>query len=226
MIGIWTLPNDKAERQILHKRCQHYLSAEERQRAELLKSPQIAERFLLGRILTRTVLADHLGCAPQRVPLQQTASGKLILKTPINLVFNLSHSRLSSVLAVGRGRALGIDMEHNRNRARALKIAHHYFSDAEKSWLKTKPDDALQLWLIKESVVKALGLSVWDSLKGVQLMRVKGKIQIQKLPKSMPIKNWHIRTDIINNELSFSVAFQSESRVPFIRIKKYSARPY
>lgn len=92
--------------------------------------------------------------------------GKPRLPPPFDgLGFSWSHSGDVAVLAIGRGPAgflLGVDVETERPRARALELARRFFAADEAAWLESLPEDRrvagfLALWTAKEAVLKAHG---------------------------------------------------------------------
>lgn len=89
-----------------------------------------------------------------------------------------SHSGDGLLVAFGRGVVLGVDMEFERPRPKALEIARRHFAPAETAWLESHPRDPvdtvpapagaapvlaprdiafLRLWCAKEAVLKAHG---------------------------------------------------------------------
>lgn len=87
-----------------------------------------------------------------------------------------SHSGDGLLVAFGRGVVLGVDMEFERPRPKALEIARRHFAPVEIDWLESQPADPvapppigaahalaprdlafLRLWCAKESVLKAHG---------------------------------------------------------------------
>jgi 4'-phosphopantetheinyl transferase len=157
-----------------------FLSRDERAQYEQYAHPRVAQRFLLGRILLRRVLARCLGVEPGELVFSRSAQGKPLLAEPQakGLAFNLSHASSQSVLAMARGSCLGVDLEPLERAAATLRIAQRSFSPTERRQLNALGDGAargaLMLWTLKEAVVKALGGAVWDGLEGVQLA-IEGK---------------------------------------------------
>jgi 4'-phosphopantetheinyl transferase len=87
-----------------------------------------------------------------------------------------SHSGDGLLLAYGRGVVLGVDMEFERPRPKALELARRYFTAPEIAWLEAHAPDPsgrahaaagdapaprdiafLRLWCAKEAVLKAHG---------------------------------------------------------------------
>lgn len=76
--------------------------------------------------------------------------------------FNWSHSGGQLAVALGRGLRVGIDIEREHARPRALALARRFFCAAEAEWLAAQPEPGrsiafLRLWCGKEAILKAHG---------------------------------------------------------------------
>lgn len=107
-----------------------------------------------------------LGALPETpvdaLPLQRDAHGRPRFRDGIAADAGWSHSGDGLLLAFARDVVLGVDMEFERPRPKALEIAHRYFTDAEVAWLESQPQSMrdpafLRLWCAKEAVLKAHG---------------------------------------------------------------------
>jgi hypothetical protein len=88
------------------------LSADERARAARLLRDEPRRRWQAGRAALRTVLGGYLGIAPAAVQLRLGRRGKPALADPAaSLRFNLSHSDELALIALARGREVGVDVE-------------------------------------------------------------------------------------------------------------------
>lgn len=88
------------------------LSADERARAARFLRDEPRRRWQAGRGALRTVLGGYLGIAPAAVELRLGHRGKPALADPdASLRFNLSHSDELALIALARGREVGIDVE-------------------------------------------------------------------------------------------------------------------
>ncbi len=170
---LWVLPPEKDRVEQLCEEGRRLLCEEERRRHQAMRNPLAARRFLLGRCLLRLGLAQHLGAKPEELRFSHQTKGKPILRYPEaeGLCFNLSHSGEEAVVAIARCCALGIDLEALSRGASVLRIAERFFSLAERQQISSRPEGpesaALKLWVLKESVIKALGDSVWDAITSV-----------------------------------------------------------
>ncbi len=120
------------------------------------------QRHRLAHGLKRCLLAQFSGQEEQQLQFQTTAYGKPYLVRPekSNLKFNLSHSGDWAALALAKKIEIGIDIESAKVladsdwRDLALLIRH------QNDPVINNVQDFYRLWVIKESVVKALGLGL------------------------------------------------------------------
>ena len=126
-------------------------------------------------------LASLPGVPADALPLRRDAHGKPRVREGAGFDAGWSHSGDGLLLAFARGAVLGVDMEFDRPRPKALDIARRHFTRAEAAWLEshaaepvagTAADGAatvrdagcaprdlafLRLWCAKEAVLKAHG---------------------------------------------------------------------
>ena len=81
------------------------------------------------------------------------------------LRFNLSHSGRRAVLAITRGRDVGVDIELAEKPRRIAAIAGRFFSVQEAEALLSLPrsqqlDRFYDLWTLKEAYIKACGMGL------------------------------------------------------------------
>jgi 4'-phosphopantetheinyl transferase len=115
------------------------------------------------RRAVRGRLADYLGVTAGAVEVTYGSHGQPRLANAGGLTFSASHSGRVGLLAVTRGREIGVDVERVEP-ARALgPIADHHFAVDEAAELRALPDDRrierfFELWTGKEAYAKALGV--------------------------------------------------------------------
>ncbi len=140
------------------------LSSEERERADRFRSEHDRNRFLLGRIVARSVL----GCCLQRpawdVQLALDYLGKPVVAAPseTSIHFNIAHSGDYILFALARKRRVGVDVEQIRETKDLNEIAARYFSKIEYLRLLTVPEPLrtesfYRCWTMKEAYLKARG---------------------------------------------------------------------
>lgn len=144
------------------------------------------KRSILAESLVRFSLIKDFGISPDRISFGRDANGRPFLETQRSIQFNLSHSGnwVGCIIETGSGSgAVGIDIEQIRQDLDPLETGT-IFSGREKDAIKAlNADDRLkrffQLWTLKESYTKALGLGVgrsfdtfrfeWDNMDSIKL---------------------------------------------------------
>lgn len=105
------------------------------------------------------------------LPLHRDAHGRPRFADGAGADAGWSHSGDGLLLAFARAAVLGVDMEYERTRPKALEIALRYFVPAEAAWLEAQSAEAdaadggiaprdlafVRLWCAKEAVLKAHG---------------------------------------------------------------------
>jgi 4'-phosphopantetheinyl transferase len=156
------------------------LDEEERARAARFLFEEDCAAYVAAHGLLRRALTEAFGRPPAAWRFCAGAHGKpALVDAPPGAAFNLSHCRSMVVVAVGAGGArdvepgveLGVDVEA-RTRAERLdiRVARRFFAGDEVARLEALPDAAarndyfLQLWTLKEAVIKATGLGLTQPL--------------------------------------------------------------
>jgi len=133
-----------------------------------LRFDALKRRYLLTRVLVRTVLSGHAPVAPEAWRFAQNAYGRPFIADPPPaakpLRFNVSHTEALVVLVLAEGREVGIDVECTRRHA-PLDVAQRFFSHAESAELMQLPPARQvarfwDLWTLKESYIKARGMGL------------------------------------------------------------------
>ena len=137
-------------------------------RDELFRAARFAqvvdrERFILAHGALRMVLGLYVSADPQSLEFRTGPMGKpALVQTFTDLRFNLSHSGDIALIAVTRGREVGVDVERVQRDIEFDPIVEHYFEPTEAWDLRTAPPHErvgkfFDLWTRKEACVKAEG---------------------------------------------------------------------
>lgn len=119
-----------------------------------------------GRLPLRRLLAGYLGTVLDDVVLTDATHGRPELGGTHGgrIRFNWSHSGDRALVAVARSVQPGIDLEHRARRGArdVLALAQRFFAAQEAQALAALPAEErssafLQLWTVKEAVLKAQG---------------------------------------------------------------------
>jgi 4'-phosphopantetheinyl transferase len=148
-------------------RYRQLLTEEERGRQARFYFQQDRHRYLITRALLRTTLSRYADISPPDWQFVTNAYGRPYVcnEGVTDLTFNLSHTRKLVVLAVTRGRELGVDTEDTVTRTPPLEIAERFFAPEEVTSLRALPAEQrvqrfFQHWTLKESYIKARGMGL------------------------------------------------------------------
>jgi 4'-phosphopantetheinyl transferase len=147
------------------QRLQNLLASEEISRADHFRFEKDRQRFVVARGLLRVILGRYLYLKPSQLRFVYSDYGKPALApapATRGLSFNLSHAQELALVAITRGRQLGIDLEHIRPIPEVEQIAERIFSAQEKEMLRTLPGTEklrvfFRYWTCKEAYIKARG---------------------------------------------------------------------
>lgn len=137
---------------------------DERARASSLVEPA-RSRFLAGRSLLRTAVAERLGICPRRLPLGTTSGGRPVLLAPCPAIpFSVAHSGDLVVVAVARV-PVGIDVELRRVVPTAAERCRWLTRWGLPAAVAEAPEPErsrrlLAWWTRREAVAKSLGLGL------------------------------------------------------------------
>ena len=169
-VHVWRASLDQP--QDLFARLTHLLSAEERTRAGRFHFEVDRKRCILARGVLRLLLGDCLGTPAERLQFRYSEFGKPSLAQPSfvqlghelhpPVEFNVSHSGDLVLIALSRGRTLGVDIERMRMDVATEEIATRFFSVNECRDLATVAPDLrcaafFACWTRKEAYLKARG---------------------------------------------------------------------
>jgi 4'-phosphopantetheinyl transferase len=145
------------------------LSEEERARAARFVRARERRRFARCRAALREILGRLLGEPAESLRFRAAAVGKPELDRGPGVVaslrFNVSHSAELGVVAVSRGREVGVDLERLRAVTEAERIVASFFTPAEQEAFATIAGPArdaafLRGWTRKEAVLKGFGIGI------------------------------------------------------------------
>ena len=182
-IHVWLvcLERSAKERQSLFD----ILGDDERERAGRFHFDRDRARFVVAHAALRLILAMHLRQRPDQLRFRSNDYGKPALETNCVggedlLRFNLSHSEELALVAVGLGRAVGVDIEYIRADVAREQVAERFFSPREVSMLRAlpanlQPQAFFNCWTRKEAYIKARGEGLSLPLEDFEVSLVPGE---------------------------------------------------
>ncbi len=166
-VHLWLTHYDGIDDEQLHAAYRALLDDAERIQEPLFHFARDRRRYLVTRALVRTVLSRYADVAPEAWGFTANAFCRpdVANEAGRDLSFNVSHTHSLIVLAVTRGRAIGVDVENVQAREVSLGIADHFFAPAEVAVLRSRPREEQQYrffeyWTFKESYIKARGMGL------------------------------------------------------------------
>jgi len=144
------------------------LSKDERARAERILVEDARRRFLVSRILARSILGECIGQDPARIEFDSGPQGKPHVRGNDSIHFNISHSHHWWVMAVARDRDVGIDVEDLQRSIDIERVAARLFAREEIAVIHSLPVEErrrafFRVWTSREAVVKAMGEGIFAS---------------------------------------------------------------
>lgn len=158
-----------ARRVPLRPRFLEVLDDVERGRMSALRQDADRERFVLGCVVTRGVLADHLGVTPAGVPLERTCPdcgqphGKVRLDVDGDrMQLSISHSGDLVAVAFHHRAPVGVDVERVDHALDPAELYADALTRDETARLvaldpAVRPAAFATYWARKEAIVKATG---------------------------------------------------------------------
>ena len=166
VVDVWRCPTDLPENS--HWFFKHYLSLAERERAADYRAPAKRNEFTIARGLLRVLLFRATEERPRELEFVSNVHGKPALlpeHNPMNVQFNVSHSHGLCLIALTRGKSVGIDIEYTQRENDCEALAQRFFSTAEVAALMAVPPEHRRrafftCWTRKEALLKATGRGI------------------------------------------------------------------
>ena len=139
-----------------------FLSEGEKDCAARLRSNTAVCQKIISRGILRLLLSNYTGLNPKELAFENKQFGKPLLCNPMNsgICFNLTHSGNLLLIAIGKEKHVGIDVEKIEEKIDFKGISPIVFSFNEQLTLSRSIDpihDFYALWTAKEAILKASG---------------------------------------------------------------------
>jgi 4'-phosphopantetheinyl transferase len=168
-IHVWRVSLDRSEE--CRNKLARLLSPDEEQRARRSYFPRDRDRFVVCRGVLRILLGKYLAHDPQQLCFACGPHGKPTLAGDAanGLRFNVSHSEGLALIAVSRGREVGVDLERVCPEMATEEIASRFFAPREVRALRAlpprlRPAAFFRCWTRKEAYLKATGAGLTQAL--------------------------------------------------------------
>ncbi len=182
-VGVWHAQADAVFADAARRtRAEAWLSAAERARYDRFRFDPDRDMFLLGRAMARALVGRALGVRPVAWEWSEGSWGRPEVGGHPSLSFNIAHSGGTVACAIGRGGAVGIDIE-SRHRPLEERVVRRFCSppeiaDCEAQGAAGWRDRFLLYWTLKEAYLKACGLGISMHLADVSFRIADGRPEI------------------------------------------------
>lgn len=198
---------------------EHFLSVDERNRAQKFRLSRDRDLFVMGRYITRVLLAHYSDSTPEKVKIVQDKLGKP--STDLSLYFNISHSHDQLLLGFSDS-VIGVDIEMIDTFVNIESISKNHFSEKEFQMLMNSGDDKkfekfYEIWTKKESLVKGVGKGLGMALQDFNVMNWKGKVKWY-LPDEQPYGGWFVRE--LDSKQGYKSAFATQN--PTVNLRHFN----
>ena len=198
-VHLWRIDLDKVA--VAESRWRTVLSQDEITRADRFKFTRDRQNFTATRALLRILLGSYLTLNPQQLSFTYGENGKPYLcQGAAEMDFNVSHSGERALIAIARGRPLGVDIEQIRENIDCESLTRHYFSTSEEAALFTlevseRSRAFFRCWTRKESYIKARGAGLALPLHSfdVSVSQAEKNLLLATRPDASEAALWSIR---------------------------------
>lgn len=197
------------------------LSPDELSRAAKFKFARDRRCYTVSHGALRHILGSYQDVAASQVKFINGSHGKPALVTipdQNGLRFNLSHSREKALVAVARGREIGVDIEYVWREFDWKQLADCFFASGEVVSLWELSPELRQrafftCWARKEAYAKALGGGLYISLKDFKVSLVPGEPAKLLWHKSDPreVSRWSLEEVAVDSDYAAAVAVEGDN---------------
>lgn len=188
---------------------QYLLNTDEQNRAQRFLFRKDHDLFVIGRYITKTVLAHYTESIPERVRIIPDAFGKPTCE--MNLYFNISHSGEQVLLGFSKSK-IGVDIERIDPTVNIERIGKNYFSEVEFQKMMSCTGDKrtetfFEIWTQKEALIKGIGKGLKIPLQGFNVPGPNEKV-LWEFPTENKYGNWYVQN--IKTKQGFKSAFATQ----------------
>lgn len=142
------------------------LSYTEKQQVDKFYFEKDKKAFIIRKGVLRCFLSYYLQKLPSKINFGYEQNQKPLVKSKNSVYFNISHSYNQVVYAFSKLKPIGIDIEYYcTQKVNGENLAKKYFSEYENHIIQSLPlhlrqKKFFEIWTIKESYLKAIGVGL------------------------------------------------------------------
>src|SRR5690606_6957657 len=171
------------------------------------------KRYVIGKIDLRDFIANYLNIEPEEVKFEFSAFNKPILAMFANFQFNISYAGDYIIIGMCNRWSLGVDIEIMEENTDLYHKIYDTMSKEEVSSILNSdvPREVFyRHWTRKEALLKGVGTGFSDSLKEITCCE---GLNLVSSDLSSFASSWDIRSFIMDNKYSVSLAYDATLRV-------------
>ena len=190
---------------------EYFLSEDEQNRAQRFRFRKDHDLFVMGRYITKVMLAYYTGTTPESVKIVPDSFGKP--RCDINLFFNISHSGDQLFLGFSTTE-IGVDIERIDSEADTEKIGERHFSEIEFQNLMSYPRNErievfFEIWTKKEALIKGIGKGLSIPLQGFNIYSPNGEV-LWELQSENKYGKWNVQNIEAKQGFKSAIATQNK----------------
>jgi 4'-phosphopantetheinyl transferase len=215
-IHLWRVRLDQPAE--VYRACLDTLTPDESERAGRFRFDRHRQQFVIARGALRAVLSQYLDRPPSQLRFVYSPFGKPEVEGEEGsgcLRFNLSHAEGVALIALTRGREVGVDVEVVREEFPGMEIAEHFFSGREVEALRALPEETraaafFLYWTRKEAYIKALGEGLSHPLRQFSVSLADGETRVLAEPEGVApeASPWIVKGLSLGGSHAAAVAFR------------------
>ncbi len=216
-IHIWRVSLDQPAE--VYGACFSTLTPDEGERARRFCFGLHRRQFVIARGALRSALSQYLDRPPSQLRFVYSAFGKPEVEGEEGwecLRFNLSHAEGVALIALTRGKDVGVDVEVVREEFPGMEIAEDFFSAREVETLRSLSEEArtaafFLYWTRKEAYIKALGEGLSHPLRQFSVSLGNGESSVLAEPEGVApqASQWTVKGLSVGERHAAAVAFRS-----------------
>ncbi len=173
---------------------EYLLDENELSRAQKFRFKKDHDPFVIGRFLTKVLMAYYTNVSPENVKIIPDSCGKPT--SDLKLFFNLSHSGDQLLLGFSHS-PIGVDIEKEDPRVDTKSVGKSNFSKIEFKILMNASNEQklstfFEIWTKKESLIKGIGRGLSIPLTNFNVTAQDGKVD-WNLPSENIYGDWYVQ---------------------------------
>ena len=189
------------------------LQQEERVKSDSFTKDEDRNRYMLGKIYVRKILANYLKTEPQNLGFKYSDRQKPILENHPMTNFNISHSGDYIIIGLANKWSVGVDIELMDPHIDLYNLIIECMSTTEVSVILNSEmprQTFYKYWTRKEALLKGIGIGSTDRLKDINCS---DGLNLVPAEFSGFASSWKIWSFEMEDSYSVSIAHDSAIRV-------------